>query len=208
MKKLWMLCVIAFLSTVSLFVISYVGGRAGMPVSIAGLPAQIVPHLINTSCIGCLLLLLLLAMVKRKHVGATVTALLLSTAFAAAGFLFPPARLFKLGFRERLQARLSVDELRQIARVFQQNAPPDGKLPGPGKRSLWTEQEHAPFWTALTNSTSLGKLDSFIVIYKQPDNVELSWGGALIGHWGVRIKNAATATDGDIAPGIATFISD
>jgi hypothetical protein len=60
----------------------------------------------------------------------------------------------------------------------------------------------------LTNSTSLGKLDSFIVIYQQPNNVELSWGGALIGHWGVRVENATTTATGDIAPGVATFISD
>ena len=208
MKKFFILCLVVALSTICQLVISYEGGRAGMPISIFNLPAEIVPYFINFACAVSLLVLLFMAMAKRKQVIVALFALLLSIGFAAVGFITPPIKVFQLGFRERIKATLSADELRQIARVFQENAPTNGFLPGPRKGSLWTENEHGPLWTKMTNSTSLGKLDDWVVVFKHPDEVELSWGGALVGHWGVRIKNEPATSAGDIAPGIATFISD
>jgi hypothetical protein len=208
MRKLFLLlCIAVALSTVGLFIISYAGGRAGMPFSVLNLPAEIVPYLINLSCIAALLVLLFVAMARRKHVGLGLKVLLFSIAFAASSFVLPPNKMFQSGFRARIKATISADELRQIARTFEQNVPPKGFLPGPKKRSLWTQEEHGQLWTKMTNSTSLGKLDAWVVIYEKPNMVELSWGGGMIGHWGVRIEDSPT-THGDIAPGITTFDSD
>lgn len=51
--------------------------------------------------------------------------------------------------------------------------------------------------------TSLGKLDAPTVIFNHADSVEIDWGGALVGHWGIIIqKNGSVG--GDIAPDIRT----
>jgi len=55
----------------------------------------------------------------------------------------------------------------------------------------------------LIDRTSLGKLDAPTVIFNHADAVEIDWGGALVGHWGIIIqKNGSVG--GDIAPDIRT----
>lgn len=204
MKRFLLPFITISLSTAGLFIMSYASGRAGTSIGLF----LVVPYLLNLLCLLALLILLLIAIAKRKHIRTALKAFVLSTTIVALGIVIPPEKVFLLGFRHRIQATISANELRQIAQEFEKNLPPKGFLPGPGKRSLWTAEEHAPFWTSMTNSTSLGKLDNWVVIYQHRDDVELSWGGALAGHWGVRIKTEATTSEGDIAPGISTFGSD
>jgi len=208
MKRFIILPITVFLSTTSLFIFSYAGGRTGEPISIFNLPVELAPYLLNLFCLLALLVLLLTAIVKRKQTRAALIAFAFSTMIVALGFVIPPIKAFQVGFSHRITASISAGELRQIAQEFEKNVPPKGFLPGPGKRSLWTAEEHAPIWTKMTNATSLVKLDNWVVIYKHSDDVELSWGGALAGHWGVRIKTEAATTEGDIAPGISTFVSE
>jgi len=66
------------------------------------------------------------------------------------------------------------------------------------------EDAYRTNWNALANSTPIGKLDSWMVIFNHADKVEIVWGGALAGHWGVIIQKTGSGS-GDIAPGIRTF---
>jgi hypothetical protein len=50
-------------------------------------------------------------------------------------------------------------------------------------------------------------LDPSLTIFNRSDAVEISWGGALIGHWGVIIQPDGKTETGDVAGGITTFIS-
>jgi hypothetical protein len=111
--------------------------------------------------------------------------------------------MFQIGFRHRINSTVSPAELREIARVCSDTLPLDGRLPGPEKWSLWNETEHRATWNTLVNSTSLRKLDPWMLIFNYADKVEITWGGPL-GHWGIIIqKNGSVG--GDIAPGIRTF---
>ena len=47
-----------------------------------------------------------------------------------------------------------------------------------------------------------------MVIFKRPQFVEITWGGALAGHWGVAIDTGSEMKPGDIAPGIRTFVAE
>lgn len=209
MKRFSISCVIIItLSTVASFILSYAQGRAGRWFSVFGFPAGIIPLLMNISCLIVLCVLSLVALVKRQQARLALAALSISTLLVVTEFIVSPARVFQFGFRQRIQGTLSAEELRQIARVCHDTLPIDGMLPGPEKHSLWTEQEHRPIWVTLTNSSSLGKLDPSMVIFNRSDAVELSWGGALVGHWGVRIQNEPVTNAGDIGPGITTFVSD
>lgn len=80
-------------------------------------------------------------------------------------------------------------------------------MPGPGKASLWNESEHRAQWTALISATALSKLDPTLVLHNGTDSVSISWGGALVGHWGLIIQPDSKSEGGDIGGDIATFMS-
>lgn len=200
------LCGIVFAATFSFFAISYIGGRLGMPLSIGMLPAQIVPVLIILFSTIALLVICVVTLVKGRNRRLAFSMLALSLLFSVSGLVVAPAKIFQIGFRHGIKSTISSAELREIARVCSNTLPLNGRLPGPKKWSLWNETEHRATWNALVNSTSLGKLDSSMVIFNYADEVEIAWGGALVGHWGVIIQKTGSSS-GDIAPGIKTFIS-
>jgi hypothetical protein len=127
----------------------------------------------------------------------------LSLLFLAAGFFTARANIFQIGFRQRILSTVSPAELREIARVCSTAIPLDGRLPGPQNWSPSDEPEYRGKWNVLIERTSLGKLDAPTVIFNHADSVEIDWGGALVGHWGIIIqKNGSVG--GDIAPDIRT----
>src|ERR1017187_656929 len=200
------LCGMVFVAIFSFFAISYIGGRSGMLLLIGILPVQIVPVLTILFSTMALFVTCAETLVKRTNRRLAFSMLVLSLLFLAPGFFIAPARIFQIGFRHGIKSTISPAELREIARVCSNALPPDGRLPGPKKWSLWNETEHRATWNALASSTSLGKLDSSMVIFNHADEVEIAWGGALVGHWCVIIQKTGSGS-GDIAPGIKTFIS-
>jgi hypothetical protein len=147
------------------------------------------------------------ALINGGSVGKTSIFLGIALLFFALGIALAPARVFQAGFREKIRSTVSPDELRAIARVCHEKLPPHERLPGPKKWSLWNETEHRPQWNILVESSALGKLDPSLIIFNNEDTVEISWGGALVGHWGLIIQTDGTTEIGDIAKGIKTFIS-
>jgi hypothetical protein len=201
------LCGAVAIATIASYAISYFDGRRGMPMSIAGLPAQIVPMLMSVFCLGSLVVLLVTGLVKGRPVGKTLSALALSLLFVVLGFAVVPAKVFQIGFRQRMRSTVSASELREIARFCHETLPIQTRLPGPGKWSLWNESEHRSHWNALVQATAVGKLDPSLTIFNGTDTVEIVWGGALVGHWGLIIQTDGKTETGDVAEGIRTFIS-
>jgi len=198
------LCGIVFVSTLSFFPISYIGGRSGMPLSIWILPVQSVPVLLIFFSITLLLSICIVTLAKGTDRRFAFSMLALSLLFLAAGFFTARANIFQIGFRQRILSTVSPAELREIAPVCSTAIPLDGRLPGPQNWSPSDEPEYRGKWNVLIERTSLGKLDAPTVIFNHADSVEIDWGGALVGHWGIIIqKNGSVG--GDIAPGIRTF---
>ncbi|HWW01871.1 MAG TPA: hypothetical protein VNZ64_19380 [Candidatus Acidoferrum sp.] len=201
------LCVTTAIAAGSSYAIAYVGGRQGMPLSLGGFPAEVAPTLISLLCLASLVVMLVIALIKRRPAGKTSVLLVVAFLIFALGFALAPATVFQAGFRHKIKSTVSPDELRQIARSCHATLPPRGRLPGPRKWSLWNESEHRPQWNALVGSSSLGKLDPSLTIFNNTDMVEIAWGGALVGHWGLIIQTDGKTQTGDIAEGIKTFIS-
>jgi len=151
--------------------------------------------------IGVLLVMVIIALARREWrrltLGCFLGALLV---FGLTGMI-PPGALFKAGFRQRLEATITPDELKHIMARCSELVPVREKLPGPGKQSLWNEAEHGATWRSLTNTTAIGKLDNSLCVYHHESGVQILWGGAL-GHWGVNIAKDANAPTGDFGPGI------
>jgi hypothetical protein len=176
-----------------------------MPLSVGGLPAEIIRVILSLLCIGSLVTLLVVALVKRGPALWVFSMLALSCLFLILGSA-TAARVFQIGFRQRINSIVTPAELRQIAVASHALVPIDGHLPGPGKDTLWDESQHRRPWNALASSTAIRMLDPWLVIHNSTDSVELSWGGALVGHWGVIIQLGEKKEKGDIAEGIKTFI--
>lgn len=175
-----------------------------MPLSIGIFPVGGVSALLILFSITVLLFICAVTLVKGADRRFAFSMLALSLFLLAVGFFTSRANFFQMGFRHRIKSAISPAELREIARVCSDTLPLDGSLPGPTKRSLWNETEHRATWSALASSTSLGRLDSSMVIFNYAEKVEIVWGGALVGHWGIIIHKNGSGS-GDLAPGIRTF---
>ena len=178
-----------------------------MPLSLGGFPAEAVPGLIGLLSLASLVVLWVVALINRRSAGRTSILLGIALLFLRLGFAAPPARVFQMGFRQEIKSTVSPDELRAIARLCHETLPLHERLPGPNKWSLWNEQEHRPQWSVLVGSSSLGKLDPSLIVFNETDSVEIAWGGALVGHWGLIIQTGDKTEPGDIGEGIRTFIS-
>jgi hypothetical protein len=109
-------------------------------------------------------------------------------------FYFMPSLLkerpFILGFKYRTLSLSSPEELQEIAGKARSliSESGSGSLPGPGKWSLWEEENHRVLWEQMPEAKILSSFDSSVVIHVSDNNcVDLIWGGALVGHWGIRI---------------------
>jgi hypothetical protein len=182
-----------------LHAVSYADGRRGT----ISLLLSIGVALVALGSTAALFVLVVVALVRRRQRRLVIGCLALALLVFLANGLVPPVELFRIGFRHRLQATITPEQLRQIAIKCSELMPQEGQLPGPGK-NLWVEAEHAATWAALTNATAIGKLDPSLCIYNHTDEIEILWGGALAGHWGVVIAKKPGLAEGDIAPGIRT----
>jgi hypothetical protein len=151
--------------------------------------------------------MLVIELVKRRPAGKTSILLVVAFLSFASGFAVNHAKVFQAGFRRKIKSTMSPDELRKIARLCHEKLPPRGQLPGPFRWSPGKESEHRLLWNELIGSSSLGKLDPSLFIINNADTVDIVWGGALVGHWGLTIQTDGKRQTGDIAEGITTFIS-
>ncbi|MBK8000969.1 MAG: hypothetical protein IPK15_20225 [Verrucomicrobia bacterium] len=201
------LCVATVIAAASWSGFEYIGGRLGTPLAIGPFPVQIVSVLAAFLSLASLFSLVIFALIKRRPALRAAVALAVSFAICLVGFTVTPAKVFRVGFRHRITSTVTADELREIARVSRQTLPMQGRMPGPEKKSLWNESEHRAHWTALTKATALSKLDPTLTLINGPSAVTISWGGALVGHWGLIIQTDGKSEGGDIAGDIATFMS-
>jgi hypothetical protein len=209
------ICALAGIAGAIAPLISFLGGRRGMPLSIWDLPAQVMPFVIQLLCLLAFIVLLVLA--RKRHQGAFVTAvcLLISGFLLLGGCLVSQEQMFREGFRHRIQSRISPEELRVVAAAARAQIPVGESLSSTvdGAVRAQTEDDR---WANLMGRTSLGKLDSGVVVTVRYDSVELWWGGAMMGNWGLVIYDLSRAEgeqsqrpqekrSGDIDPSISTF---
>lgn len=203
-----LLCLLLGAAALSYYPISFLGGKAGSVLTVGGgLPAPIVPFLISLASLGALLLILLVALIrKRDRVGFLLCAGLGLVLFVLP-FLLKPEIAFQAGLRTRITSQVSPEELRAIATTIEASVPEGERLPGPMKKSLWSE-DYRESWEELVRNTAIDQLDPGMVITHRPESVEITWGGARSGHWGVSIDTGTEGKPGDIAPGIRTYLAE
>jgi hypothetical protein len=187
-QAIWFfIALIAFILTL---VIPYFEGRSNS----WWFPIGLLPSvLLLVSCSALFLFWIRSVAAKRNGVVTAVMPVAALLLFGAS-FVIRPADLFLLGFRDYAKNVLTLDEWRGISRFAQEHLPPDGRLPGPGK-NLWNEKDHRALWSAFEAATQIQKLDPSLMIFVHPEQTEIVWGGALVGHHGVVISSNKNATE-------------
>ena len=184
-----MICLLMIAASTTLPLISYIGGRQGWPLCVGALPAQLIPVIIQLLCLVALVSLFVKAVSRKTAIIPIMVGLTVGLVFMIGGCSVKNETPFIAGFKECIRENISLAELRTVARVARSQIPVDGYLPSPSKWSLWTEKDHRQSWTVLMNSTVIGKLPRGVVVRVGKQDVELIWGGALPGHWGIVIRD-------------------
>lgn len=127
--------------------------------------------------------------------------ILLSSAlvvFFAMLFTLPSGGFWFLqGFKFGLLQRFSLDELNEIAAVARQVVP-EGSLILPADiGSQRGEPDNAQRWSDFISRVPVKHLNPRFVVYNRDGEIQIEWGGALTGHWGLRIGNTVSRGDRD-----------
>ena len=206
---------IAFISFLSGLVIPYLEGRSNsfwvMPLM---LPASLFPFVLLFVSSAALAWCWIRSVLAKRDVIAVGVMFSLSVVLFGTSIKLRPSYLFHCGFHHYAKTILTTDEWRSISRVAQERLGPEGKLPGPEK-NLWDEKEHRALWSELCGATAIQKLDPSLMIFVHPEETEIVWGGALVGHRGVIVFTSTRGHDERgqttqakfIADDIATFVS-
>ena len=206
---------VAFISFLSGLLIPYLEGRSNsfwvMPLM---LPASLFPFVLLFVSSVALAWCWIRSVLAKRDVIAVGVMFSLSVVLFATSIILRPSDLFHCGFRHYAKTILTADEWRSISQVAQERLGPEGQLPGPEK-NLWEEKEHRALWSDICGGTKIQKLDPSLVIFVRPEETEIVWGGALVGHRGVVIFTRKGGDDHGaglshtifIADDIATFVS-
>jgi hypothetical protein len=178
------------------------------------LPASLFPFVVLFVSSAALAWCWIRSVLAKRDVIAVGVMFSLSVVLFGTSIKLRPSYLFHCGFHHYAKTILTTDEWRRISRVAQERLGPEGKLPGPEK-NLWDEKEHRASWSGLCDATAIQKLDPSLMIFVRPEETEIVWGGALVGHRGVIIFSNKRADEHQsqmpqakfIADDIATFVS-
>lgn len=142
----------------------------------------------------------LILILLRKRVALRTELLLLIASpgiFILALFaLPPPASTFLHGFRYGLLFRISIPEILQTAEVASTLVPNDSLIGPPEIRNRGLP-DNSVRWAEFIKRAPVNRLHPQFVVYNRDGTIQLEWGGALTGHWGIRISNDEYRRDRD-----------
>lgn len=211
MRAISVLCSVVFLlCLVALPVIDYAGGRSCMPLwaPLVLLPAEIVPLGIGFLAAIILVLTVIKSSLVRRHqlwaVGALTIVVAATLAFAHFSLYLPG---FLHGLRDRFVMKVGYPKMREFAKEMSGTGtealigrPYPGSQATPEQRKRWDDlAARYPF---------LGWNDGAGVVIVRGGIVQLTWGSALVGHWGVQVAPEGTVKDLEKDRGRAFRISD
>lgn len=139
------------------------------------LPAELIPVLSLLASFFALFVLLVDAIIFRRHRLPIVSLFVLSFALLVGRIFIIPADIFHRGFHSFAQHTLTDEEWRAIARFAQLHISPEC--------GFWRWRDNDPsLLTEFCASTNIEKLGSRFAIFVHPTYTEITWGSALTGH--------------------------
>jgi len=178
-----------------MFVIDFLSGYREFPLHVLLFPAGLISLLFAAIFTLIVLIRALWSVIRLRNIIRSIVFALLVVAFwfTPRWFLpkFCPERPFMLGFRNRVLKLSSPQELHGIAAKARILLNEEKHLPGPGR--IWLpekKEKYSDLWKKIPESKLFTSHNSRVCISVSDNNdVEIFWGGALIGHWGIRISD-------------------
>jgi hypothetical protein len=177
-------------------------------------PVQIIPLLLTVVLFGATLFKITRAIFCRDHRRLSVLGLGIAPVVSFVAFLSlpPPDFWFLQGFRCGVLQRVSLSEIQEIATIAARIVP-DGSLILPLVGTGRGEPDNSARWNAFRSQAPIGNLSGKFVVYHRDGTVQLEWGGALTGHWGLRVGQPAARLERDsnfipISEEIAAYFTD
>jgi hypothetical protein len=127
------------------------------------------------------------SIIKRQRIVLSIIIIIVAMSFWCVPKLFP-YRPYLLGFKYRILKISSSQELRELAGNARKILVKHRNLPNRGQYWLWDEEIHRRLWEQMPNYKILSDNDHYVSISVSDSNsVDILWGGALTGHYGIRI---------------------
>jgi hypothetical protein len=186
-KSQYTYCFLTGLCIWLIFIVDFLGGYRGFHLSVSLFPAILIPFLFAAIFTLIVLVRAIWSIIRLRSIVRSIIIILATLGFWLTPRIFFNEDAYLLGFKYRVQRLSSSQELREIADKARELLIEQRWLPGPGK-NLWEEEVHAELWEKMPKSKIISGNTNFVVISVDDNyDVNLSWGGALVGHWGIRI---------------------
>lgn len=187
LKSQYLCCLLAGICVWLIFVIAFLGGYHGFPLTIFSFPSALIPLLLAVIFTAIIVIRGIWSIIRVRNIVRSVVLILVTVGFWFTPRLIINQSTYLLGFKYRVLRISSPQELREIAARARELLTEQKWLPGPG-RGIYEKEVHAKLWEQMQKYKVL-ELDHSSVIISIEDNndVELTWGYALVSHWGIRI---------------------
>ena len=184
-RRTSILCALVFLlCLVALPIICYAGGRLCMPLTILLLPAEVMPLGIGFVAAMIIVLTVVRSFVARRHrlwaIGALAIVVVATLTFAHSAPRLPG---FLHGLRDRFVLKVGYPKMREFAKEVSQITP-GATIAKPGRWNSATPEDQKRWDDLVTRYPFLGWNDATGTAGAGNGTVGLSWGSALVGHWG------------------------
>ncbi len=190
MRAISVLCSVVFLlCLVALPVIDYAGGRLCRPlgVPLVGLPAEIMPLGIGFLVVIILVLTLVRSFLARRHRAWTIGAL---TVVIAAAYVYwfqlPEFPGYLEGLRDRFVTKVGYPKMQEFAGEMSR-AGPEAMIAGPGRWKPETVEDQKRWTDLVARYPFLDWNNATGTVLVRDGIVQLTWGSALVGHWGFQV---------------------
>lgn len=188
-RKSIFLCTFIGLTPLINVALGYLEGRSGGHFTLFVLPVILFPFLAMIVCAFAMLRSIGRDMVRGRSVWAKST--LLAVSFVVFTLLVAHTPSYSLcflkGFRDCLFSRLTEAQMYHIADCVRTRVPEGTVLRERSPGSAAPPPSSAAAWEALAKSTETGLLPQQFAVINNENCVEIEWGSALSGHYGLRI---------------------
>ena len=170
--------------------VEFAGGYNAFPLVIGFLPASFFLFAL-ASFASLTAAIVILVAAFRRHIRYAI----LFSCLVAASWIFSPWFLarsaFLLGLATRLHHLSNPAEIQSVAQTCLSALPSGGLVFGPrkmmGPRPEEAEESQR-VWKSISSSSFIHLDGDTCVVSVRPPEVSFTWGGALPGHWGIRVN--------------------
>jgi|GEM_PF-1814830 len=210
MKLCITLASLPILSLAASFLQGFVGRYIVMPLPIEG-----ILFLIGIVISVALVIRMAQCLVSQPRNGRAAASLFcfICIWMACIAFLPSSAGVFLMGFDKGVVQRLSEEDFIRIAQAAEHTIPVGSLILPPTAAKSRGEPNNAQLWSELFDRTPLAVLPQPFVVYNRGNRIEIEWGSALTGHWGVRLSKRAEQEPNDsvmlsVYPSVSVFYTN